>query len=78
MTEASVNPEVRGRDLAAVLDRDNQNILIVATSTDRLRSTPAGWRVRGQAALPGIAAVQTLSGSTAAWTARRTRTCWTS
>ncbi|MGU3435316.1 type I restriction endonuclease subunit R [Actinomycetes bacterium M1A6_2h] len=61
VTEASLNPEVRGRDLAAVFNQDDQNILIVANKYQTGFDQPllVGMYVDKQ--LSGIAAVQTLS-----------------
>ena len=61
VTEASMNPEVRGRDLAAVFNQDDQNILIVANKYQTGFDQPllVGMYVDKQ--LSGIAAVQTLS-----------------
>ncbi|WIW69210.1 type I restriction endonuclease [Kocuria sp. ChxB] len=61
VTEASMNPDVRGRDLAAVFNQDDQNILIVANKYQTGFDQPllVGMYVDKQ--LSGIAAVQTLS-----------------
>lgn len=61
VTEASLNPEVRGRDLATVFNQDDQNILIVANKYQTGFDQPllVGMYVDKQ--LSGIAAVQTLS-----------------
>ncbi|MFI3892655.1 type I restriction endonuclease [Kocuria rhizophila] len=61
VTEASLNPDVRGRDLAAVFNQDDQNILIVANKYQTGFDQPllVGMYVDKQ--LSGIAAVQTLS-----------------
>ncbi|WP_145001402.1 type I restriction endonuclease subunit R [Kocuria rhizophila] len=61
VTEASMNPDVRGRDLAAVFNQDDQNILTVANKYQTGFDQPllVGMYVDKQ--LSGIAAVQTLS-----------------
>ncbi|GEC99069.1 hypothetical protein KVA01_12240 [Kocuria varians] len=61
VTEASMNPDVKGRDLAAVFNQDDQNILIVANKYQTGFDQPllVGMYVDKQ--LSGIAAVQTLS-----------------
>lgn len=61
VTEASMNPEARGRDLTSVFNQDDQNILIVANKYQTGFDQPllVGMYVDKQ--LSGIAAVQTLS-----------------
>ncbi|WP_238694067.1 MULTISPECIES: DEAD/DEAH box helicase family protein [unclassified Kocuria] len=61
VTEASMNPDVRGRDLAAVFNQDDQNILIVANKYQTGFDQPLLVGMYVDKRLSGIAAVQTLS-----------------
>ncbi|WP_367403979.1 type I restriction endonuclease subunit R [Kocuria marina] len=61
VTEASMNPELRGRDLAGVFGQEDQNILIVANKYQTGFDQPLLTAMYVDKQLSGIAAVQTLS-----------------
>ena len=61
VTEASMNPELRGRDLAGVFGQEDQNILIVANKYQTGFDQPLLTAMYMDKQLSGIAAVQTLS-----------------
>ncbi|MDJ1371886.1 type I restriction endonuclease subunit R [Gulosibacter molinativorax] len=61
VTEASMNPELRGGDLAKVFAREDQNILIVANKYQTGFDQPLLVGMYVDKKLSGITAVQTLS-----------------
>ncbi|WP_431813441.1 type I restriction enzyme subunit R domain-containing protein [Kocuria sp. cx-455] len=61
VTETSMNPELRGRDLAGVFGQEDQNILIVANKYQTGFDQPLLTAMYVDKQLSGIAAVQTLS-----------------
>lgn len=61
VTEASMNPDVKGRDLASVFNQDDQHILIVANKYQTGFDQPKLVGMYVDKKLSGIAAVQTLS-----------------
>ncbi|MGO1736493.1 MAG: type I restriction endonuclease subunit R [Leucobacter sp.] len=61
VTEASMNPALKGRDLASVFAQDDQNILIVANKYQTGFDQPLLVAMYVDKPLSGITAVQTLS-----------------
>ena len=61
VTEASMNPDVKGRDLASVFNQDDQHVLIVANKYQTGFDQPKLVGMYVDKKLSGIAAVQTLS-----------------
>lgn len=61
VTEASMNPELRGRDLAGVFSQEDPHILIVANKYQTGFDQPLLTAMYVDKQLSGIAAVQTLS-----------------
>lgn len=61
VTEASMNPELRGQDLAALFNQPDQNILVVANKYQTGFDQPLLVAMYVDKKLSGITAVQTLS-----------------